>query len=601
MRQMDITTMKRNKMNVLKNKLISNSGMSIGELMVAMLIVLLVTSGVASGMQLALNQYNRSMVQSESKLLYSTLKNEITSELSITDKGSVETEGDADANGFKKLKSFYAKNYTMEHAYSSFCSVNVDDDGNMTKSDTEFGELLLGTINADNSVSGTLLVPSKTYSKYGLKAKADVKYNEARGMFRVFLTVDNGIGVPPVDDTFDVLQFNLPGKIVGDTNTFTVTYEYGDGPLSGTLPNAKKTKSVPDITRGATHLLISNSDIPTEWGSGEYTIKAWREKGSTTKLKAGDPVTVTSDKRYVAVWSKSYPVIFHNGSDVTKTGAIDVEYGTSNYSGLSAPDTPTHSDGTDVWSFNGWYYDNKELAFNSRSSIDYSALISKAEEGVINLYAGYVANSVYTPVTSDSDICHGASDMDGKSYVFKDAGYVISNSLYNGMKDTDNKIIGPKALAYENGAFNVNGITIRQNDDPSGDYYIISPPSSALWVPSYRFGNETDNRVILSNDGNYLHGYAGMRHGDLEISTAIGDARKWYYNPNDHILWGQYFWGVQIFDRPVGVTNTNVMRWDNGNSIFKVSNVDFSGTGKVYLFKKDDSKIVMDFNGATFN
>ena len=189
-------------------RLKDKKGMTIGELMVATLILLLVTAGITTGMQLALSQYDKSMTQSESKILCSTLESVITNELSNTKSiqlGDVIPEGQ-DYAGCKKLVGFFSKHYAKKDTgeYSSFYSVKVNN--NATYDDTvEYGELLLGNKNG-GVLSGNLLINSAAYSTYKLGAKTDVVYDTSKNLFHVTLSV-TGLDEP---DVFDVMPLNTP-------------------------------------------------------------------------------------------------------------------------------------------------------------------------------------------------------------------------------------------------------------------------------------------------------------------------------------------------------------------------------------------------------
>jgi len=70
----------------LKIKIITeNKGMTLVEILAAMAIMLLVTSGLVTCITIATKQYQLSMQDSEAKILFTTLYNYITNELSYAD------------------------------------------------------------------------------------------------------------------------------------------------------------------------------------------------------------------------------------------------------------------------------------------------------------------------------------------------------------------------------------------------------------------------------------------------------------------------------------------------------------------------------------
>ncbi len=177
-------------------KLAGNKGVSLGEMMVAMVIMLLAMSMIIGGVGLAQRQYRRSVILSGEKILASSLANIIQSELANVH--TVTIEGD-------DLVSFIPRTYGLEEAQCSFIAVNVADDHSITKSNNGFGELLLGAEDISGNINGHLLLSSASYSTYKLKAKVQVKYIDEA--FHVILTIRDPSGESSKNE-FDVLPLN---------------------------------------------------------------------------------------------------------------------------------------------------------------------------------------------------------------------------------------------------------------------------------------------------------------------------------------------------------------------------------------------------------
>lgn len=181
-------------------KLRSIKGASLGEMMLAVSIMLLASAVVISGIQLGVRQYKRSVILSEEKILASSLSNIVESELANA--RSVTLNGD-------KLATFIPKTYGLKQSACSFYSVTVAEDKSMVEaSASKGGELVLGMKNLDNTITGHLLLSSAAYSKYKLTASIDVTYSA--NAFHVLLTIKDPSGLS-TNTTFDVLPLNDPG------------------------------------------------------------------------------------------------------------------------------------------------------------------------------------------------------------------------------------------------------------------------------------------------------------------------------------------------------------------------------------------------------
>lgn len=159
----------------LLRRLRGKGGYSIAEALLAVLIVALLSSGIAAGVSFAVRQYNAAMVRSESMVLTSTLTSIIRNELSIIRGGSTVTVV-TDGEKKQQLDTFFSKNYSSE---------NNDDDYNRsrfvvaTKDAVTINDKTYGYLAIQPKDGGTenLLVGRSSYSAYQLKARVDVTVN----------------------------------------------------------------------------------------------------------------------------------------------------------------------------------------------------------------------------------------------------------------------------------------------------------------------------------------------------------------------------------------------------------------------------------------
>jgi prepilin-type N-terminal cleavage/methylation domain-containing protein len=168
-------------------KKLNNKGFSLGEMLVAVLILLLATSATAEGIRVATQQYHKSMIQSESKLLNTTLSTILQSELSNTTTIKLGNKISGDTYEVDKILSpSYAIDKDLCHLYSV-----KNSDGTFKEASGGYGELLFGIQNG-TSIEGNLLVSSEMYSSYELKAKADITYDTKKQIFHVQLKIKTG-------------------------------------------------------------------------------------------------------------------------------------------------------------------------------------------------------------------------------------------------------------------------------------------------------------------------------------------------------------------------------------------------------------------------
>lgn len=186
-------------------------GFSMGEMMVTLIIISLLSMGIATGIAFAVRQYNRGLIRSESRILCSTLTSIFREEFGNTT--CVDT-GDGSLR-------YFSKNYTPEHAgseddryLSSIHSVLYSDDGSSPAPDG-YGQLVLRTQDeSDTDIERPILPPEAYVPAHKLRVKAEVEYIEdlgQNGTFRVTLHVRGGNeNVDQAESTFCVIPLNKP-------------------------------------------------------------------------------------------------------------------------------------------------------------------------------------------------------------------------------------------------------------------------------------------------------------------------------------------------------------------------------------------------------
>lgn len=176
-------------------RIVSNEqGFTLTEVLAAVAIMSLVSMCMAMGVHFAVKQYHNSMVQSESKVLCSTLTAAIQEELSNT--RTVSIDGGGNVTGFFSS--------ITNGKDSKFYTVSVDEDNNVTKlAEGEYGKLYL-----ENDEGGRLLLSNAAYSSYNLGARLDsLAYDKDNKVFHATLSIGlNGNEI--TSSSFDVKPYN---------------------------------------------------------------------------------------------------------------------------------------------------------------------------------------------------------------------------------------------------------------------------------------------------------------------------------------------------------------------------------------------------------
>ena len=192
--------------DIIIKKLKDRSGMSFSELLVAMLILLLVSSGMVNAIQQASVQFVKSRMQSEAKMLCSTLTTVCEDELRYASSiVTVMEDG-------KTVYYFISKNHANEKSRSTF---SVADDTETKKTFTvndetesaDYGIVTLYYPDAESTDEKEVkILPDGSYP-LDLKARVEILGYESF-MFHVRLVIVSSDGAVLADEDFYVENLN---------------------------------------------------------------------------------------------------------------------------------------------------------------------------------------------------------------------------------------------------------------------------------------------------------------------------------------------------------------------------------------------------------
>lgn len=171
-------------------KKINNSGMTLSEMLVATILVVLVSMGLATGVALSNKEFIYSIRQSEAQEIYSTLSNLLTNELRYTTQ--------VEYKNSNEVKSFYSLTYAIENSLSEV--VVIDEDDKVVTND--YGYIALGNNSTFNKILGASSYPNN------LGAKVSIKYNETSKLFTVNLDIGVIGGNSIINKSFNVRSIN---------------------------------------------------------------------------------------------------------------------------------------------------------------------------------------------------------------------------------------------------------------------------------------------------------------------------------------------------------------------------------------------------------
>ena len=170
-------------------KLHSKRGMTLVELLSALIILSLVTGGMAAAVSLGSQQYQKSMRDAEAMVLYSTLMTVLSNELTYS------TDIHVDAQG--TVQRFMSQNYVIKGNLSTLMTDDSDGNG--------YGKVLLG--NSENTDEYMSVLGKASYTR-GLSAKVTkFQYHNSKHYFIVELSIGYQ-GAPYYTKEFHVRSVN---------------------------------------------------------------------------------------------------------------------------------------------------------------------------------------------------------------------------------------------------------------------------------------------------------------------------------------------------------------------------------------------------------
>ncbi len=193
--------MKKN-CNKFKEKMLNNSGASLLEMLCAILILLLVSGGMASGVSLANRQYDQSIRASESQILYSTLETVLKNELAYTTQIIVDSLDDKQSGS---VKQFLSQNFAIKNNLSTIMTDNSGTGG--------YGQLLLG--NSVNPEEKMNVLSKAAYTKGLLAMVTSITYSNTTHYFTVYLSIGYN-GTEYYGGEFQVKNVNETTATVAD-------------------------------------------------------------------------------------------------------------------------------------------------------------------------------------------------------------------------------------------------------------------------------------------------------------------------------------------------------------------------------------------------
>lgn len=187
-------------------RLKATAGFTLTEVLATVIILGLVASGVAMAVTVGSHQFTQSMANSESRMLFSTLQQDMKNDLSYTQTLFSDKTPSGDevvyVTGYKSLHHGDKNDNLFLKA--------LDSEGSIAEPSGTSGELTssgqLALCSADGKVKNRLL--GKAAYNYGLTARVkSLTYDLKMKLFKVNLAIDSADGVL-VDETFSVKALN---------------------------------------------------------------------------------------------------------------------------------------------------------------------------------------------------------------------------------------------------------------------------------------------------------------------------------------------------------------------------------------------------------
>lgn len=190
----------------LGQRLKSAAGFTLTEVLATVIILGLVTSGVAMAVTVGTQQFTQSMANSESRMLFSTLQQDMKNDLSYT--STLFSDETPSGDGVVSVTGYKSLHHGDKNA--DLCLKALDDDGTVVEPAVGSGDLTysgqLALCSTDGKVINRLL--GKAAYNYGLTARVrSLAYDPKTKLFKVNLAIDSADGVL-VDETFSVKALN---------------------------------------------------------------------------------------------------------------------------------------------------------------------------------------------------------------------------------------------------------------------------------------------------------------------------------------------------------------------------------------------------------
>ena len=207
----------RNKfMKVQKNK--SSRGFTLTEMLCTVLLLGLVSAGLANGVVVGTRQYTRSMRISSAQQLYTSLESLLTNELKYSKSVDIDTSK-VNSDGDYAVNSFFSVTYAIEDDPTNLYVLKSDSDENEIAGKNEYGQLAIGTGTQFNRMLGKM-----SYTD-DLGAKATIKYHPTSddsksGYFIVNLAIGtNDDKEAYIEKTFTVRALSINTVSLGGTTS----------------------------------------------------------------------------------------------------------------------------------------------------------------------------------------------------------------------------------------------------------------------------------------------------------------------------------------------------------------------------------------------
>ncbi len=166
------------------SKLRDREGMTIVEILMAIIVLLLVTAMVTTAIDLGIKHYRRSTMRSEARVLNATLIKAVQDELRYAEE--ISSPAGSGIGGFKYKSKSRVMNNEVYFDYGSG------------------GELLLKKV---SDGSGVGLVSSKSYV-FDIKPELTISWSESDRLFSCELKIKEDAGAELVSSTFGVKPLN---------------------------------------------------------------------------------------------------------------------------------------------------------------------------------------------------------------------------------------------------------------------------------------------------------------------------------------------------------------------------------------------------------